>query len=111
MIGASVPALAFELLSELREGREPRLLELADPALREMVDRHRIDEMQLLPPRALPRHEVGLLQDRQMLRDRLARHVQALTELTQRLTVLGTQTVEQLPSARIRQGPEDQIHQ
>jgi hypothetical protein len=46
--------ISFEGLLEIGQGSEPRLLELPDPAFRDLVDRDRIDEVQLLSALALP---------------------------------------------------------
>ena len=44
-----------------------------------------------------------------MLRDRLARHVQPLAQLAQRLTIPLVQPVQQLPAARIGQRAKHSI--
>jgi len=44
------------------------VLELADPALRDLVERNRVDEMQLLAPGALEGDEIRLVQNLQVLR-------------------------------------------
>src|SRR5262249_23694329 len=81
-------------------------LELADPAFGDRVDRHRVDEVQLLPTLTLEGHEVCLLENRQMLGHSLTRHLQPLAQLAQRLAILPVQPVQQLPAARIGQGPK-----
>src|SRR5712671_3295012 len=75
---ASVMVFSFQLPLEFRECAQAWPLELANPALGNLVDRHRVYEVKLFAPLSLPRHEVRILQNRQMLRDRLARHVQSL---------------------------------
>src|SRR3954453_16440967 len=106
---ASAMLFPFEALLEFGERAQAWTLELADPALGDLVDRHRIDEVQLLPPLALHRDEVRLLQDREMLRYRLARHGQPLAQLAQRLAVPRVQPVQQPSPARVRQGTEDGV--
>src|SRR5579884_3481734 len=74
------------------------------------MDRHRIEIVQLLPPPSDSDDEIGVFQDRQMLTHRLSRHVESRAELAKRLTVLGTQSVEQFSPARIGQRLEHRIH-
>ena len=53
---------------------------------------------------------VGILQDLQVLADRLARHVETRAQLAQGLTVLGVEPIEQLAPAWIGQRLEDLVH-
>jgi hypothetical protein len=46
-----------------------------------------------------------------MFANRLPCHIEALTEIAQRLTIFGPQAIEQFPPARIRQRPEHCIHE
>src|SRR5262249_47363070 len=103
VLRASVMVLSFKLSLELRQRAQARALEFSDPALRDGVDRHRIDVVQLLAALALRRHEIGLLQDGEMLRHRLACHVQTPTQLSERLPILRVQPVQQPPAAGIRE--------
>jgi hypothetical protein len=73
----SAPVLALEPSPEIGEGFESRALELADPALGDLVDRHGIDDVQLLATLTLARDEMGRLQDRQMFGHGLPRHIQS----------------------------------
>src|SRR6516165_5601642 len=82
---------------EFRECIQARRIELADPALGDLVDRHGIDEVQFFTTVPPPGHEIGLLKNRQMLRDRLAGHVQSLAQLAKRLTISAVQPIQQLP--------------
>lgn len=84
-------------------------LELADPALGDPVDRHGVDEMQLFAPLPPPGDKIGFFQDRQMLGDGLARHVEAVAQIAQRLAVPVVQPVQQLPAAGIGQGAKHSI--
>src|SRR6202050_5961117 len=92
-------AAAFEGLLEIGERAEARALELADPPLRDLVDRNRIDEMKLLPAPSLRRDQIRRLEDHQMLGHRLSRHRQSLTEFAQRLAVVVVQPVQQASAA------------
>src|SRR6516225_1925597 len=97
---------SFEALLEVRERAQAWSLESADPTLSDRVDRYRVDEMKLLPPLAPRRHEVGVLEDREMLRNGLASHLEFLAELAQRLPVLLAQPIQQVSATGIREGSE-----
>jgi len=84
-------------------------IELADPAFGDLVDRHGIDEVQLFTAVPPPGHEIGLLKNRQVLRDRLAGHVQSLAQLAQRLTVPAVQPIQQLPTVCIGQSAKHSV--
>src|SRR5476651_477182 len=100
---------SFQLALEGGERAQMAALELPDPALGDRVDRHRIDEMQLLAALAPGSNEVRLLEDPQMLGDRLACHVEPLAELDQGLSVAAVQAIEQAPAAGVGQGAENGI--
>src|SRR6516165_2068761 len=78
---------SFKGSFEFRESVQARRIELADPAFGDLVDRHGIDKVQLFTTVSPPGHEIGLLKNRQMLRHRLAGHVQSLAQLAERLTI------------------------
>src|SRR5262245_20649766 len=99
----------FKPSLELPERTQTLPLELPYPTVRDRVDRHRIDEMELLAALALRRQQVGRLENGEMLRHRLAAHVGSLAQLAQRLAVLASEAVQQLATARIRQRAEDSI--
>ena len=65
--------------------------------------------MKFFPTLPLPGDEIGLLENRQMFRDRLARHVQPPAQLAQRLAIPLVQPIQQLPSARIGQSTKHSI--
>jgi hypothetical protein len=59
----------------------------------------------------LPRdHEICLFQDSQMLRHRLAGHVEAFAHIVQALSVPGAEPIQQPPAAFVRQSAEHGIH-
>ena len=62
--------------------------------------------MQFFPAVPLPGDEIGLLENRQMFRDRLVAHVEPPAQLAKRLTVLAVQPIQELPAARIGQSPK-----
>src|SRR3569833_3356257 len=49
-IADQLPQLLHQRVIQVRQHPHPGQLELADPALQKLVDRNRIDEMQLFPP-------------------------------------------------------------
>lgn len=57
--------------------------------------------MQLLPAAPNHSHQIGILQNQQMLGDRLPAHTQVLTQLTQSLPIVSVQLIKQFSSARI----------
>src|SRR5262249_21898129 len=99
----------FEILLELRKGSQARRLEFPYPAVGDRMDRHRVDEMQLLaalPPR---RQQVGFFENGEMLRHGLAGHLVPFAQLAQRLAVLPAEAIQQPPAIGIRQGAEDRV--
>lgn len=58
------------------------------------VNRDRVEIVQLLTPAAYGYHQVGVLQSPQVLRDRLACHVETSAELAQGLAAPCSQGVE-----------------
>jgi hypothetical protein len=86
------------------------LVELGDPAFLDLVDRGRIEVVKPFASAPDDGHEAGPLQDVEMLGGRLARHVQAVAQLAQRLAVVLAQTVEQPPPGGIGQRFEDLVH-
>ena len=83
-----------------------RLGELADPAVVDETDRHRVEEVALLAPDLDGRHETRLLQHPQVLHDPEPRHLrQVLAQLPERLAIALEEPVEQsrrFASARAR---------
>src|SRR5215469_7234238 len=65
--------------------------------------------MESLPSLASPRHEIGLLENGEMFRDRLAGHVQPLAELPESLSILLVKLVEELATAGVRQGSKNGV--
>ena len=74
------------------------------------MDRHRIEVVQHLPSSPQGDDEIGLSQDRQMLADRLTRHIQARAKFVERLATVGAQTVKKFSPARVGQCFEHSIH-
>src|ERR1700730_4961292 len=109
LLAVSVIGFSFKLSLELRKCAESGQLEFADPAFGDLVDRHGIDEVHLFSPLPFPGHEIGLLENRQMLRDRLAGHAQPLAQLAQRLAIPAVQPIQQLPTICIGQSAKHSI--
>src|SRR5258708_40123829 len=96
-------ASSFEYSLQRGERAQLAAFELSDPSFGDLVDRHGINEVELLSAEALPRNEVRFLEDRQVLGDGLAGHVQPLAQLAERLSVLAMQPIQQLSAAWIGQ--------
>src|SRR5262245_17310472 len=90
-------------------------LVLADPALRELVDRHRIEIVQLLAAAPDGRDEVRIFENGEMLAHGLPRHQRSglgkpLAKLVQGLTIPRVEPIEKLSSAAVGQRPEHLVH-
>ena len=59
----------------------------------DLVDWHRIEVVQFLAASFHGRDQIGLLEDGQMFANRLPCHIEALTEIVQRLTIFGPQAI------------------
>jgi hypothetical protein len=88
--------LSFELAQRLETGT----LELVDPPVLELVDRDRVEVVQLLPPSPEGADQVGGFEDGQMLGGRLARHLEAGAQLAKGLPLALVQPVEQIGLSR-----------
>src|ERR1700756_1419396 len=100
---------SFQVSLQIGQGLQSRALEFADPAFGDVLDRHGIDEVQLFTAVPLPGYEIGFLKNRQMLRDRLAGHVEPLAQLAERLAIPALQSIQQLPAARVGQSAKYSI--
>ena len=95
---------------KFRERLQAVALVFADPAFRNLVDRHGIEIVQLLAPAPDGSDQICRLQQRQVLAHGLARHVEAGGKLAQGLAVAGMEPVQQQPAALIRQRLEHLVH-
>jgi hypothetical protein len=82
----------------------------ANPTPVDLVQRHRIEIMQLLASTPNGGNQVRLFQNDKMLGHCLPRHVEQLTQLAERLPIVLVQFVEQFSTARIGQRFEHFIH-
>jgi hypothetical protein len=94
---------------EVRERRDVALPVLVDPPVVDEPDRHRVQEVQLLPPRPARDHEARVLQHAQVLHDAEARHRQLRLQLGQRAPVARVEPVEQEPPGGIRERLEHAV--
>src|SRR5262245_19533335 len=101
--------LSFEFLLQVVQQAEPLAFEFPYPPLVDLVQRHRVDEMQLLPATPDRAHQISRLEDPDVLGGRLPRHVQVLAELAQRLPVPLAQQVEEPSTRRVTQRLENLV--
>ena len=75
----------------------------------DLVNRHRIEIVKFLASLTHDRHQVRILENLQMLRNRLSGHVHVLTQGDKRQSTLCVQQVEQLSSGWVSEGFEDSV--
>jgi hypothetical protein len=100
----------FETFFQIAQRLKTMAFVFADPALGDLVDRHRIEVMQLLAPAPDDSDQIRRLQQQEMFGDRLPRHVEVRAQFAERLPVVFVQLVEQRAPAFVRQGFEYCIH-
>jgi len=83
----------------------------ADPPLVDLVDRHRIEVVQLLATAPNRDHQVRVFEQRKVLANRLASHGKACTKATERLTVFTVESVEENPARRVGESLKDLVHE
>src|SRR5262245_220074 len=103
-------ALSLQSLPELVERLQASALELLHPAVVDLVDGHGVQEVELLAASPRGADEVRLLEQRQVLRDRLPGHPHPLAGLAQREPARAVEAIEQLPPAGIRERSEHRVH-
>lgn len=91
-MGWSSPS-SSQTVFQVAQRFEARPLKLANPAVVDFLQRYRVEVVQLLAPTPLNRHQIRRFEQGKVLGHPLPGHVQVLTELTQRLAVMGVQTV------------------
>ncbi len=91
----------FETPFQIAQRLEAVAFVFGDPALGDLVQRHRIEEMQLLASAPDRGDEVRLFEENQMLGHRLPGHLQMRAQIRQRLSVVRVQHIQQLAAARI----------
>src|SRR5207248_1459666 len=85
-------------------------LEFPDPAFADLMDRNRIEVMQLLAAMPERGDEVRRFENPKVFGDRLPRHGEAVAKFVQRLSVVGVKPVQQRAPRRIGKRFEDLIH-
>ena len=100
----------FETFFQIAQRLKAMAFVFANPALGDLVDRHRIEVMQLLAPASDDGDQIGRFEQQEVLGDRLPRHVEVRAQFTERLAVARMQLVQQLAPAIVRQGFEYCIH-
>src|SRR5215213_6732081 len=91
----------LQLSFQLAERDQFPALEFLDPAFADLMDRNRIEVVQLLAAMPERGDEIGRFEDPKVLCDRLPRHGEAIAEFVQRLSVPGMKPVEQRAPRRI----------
>ncbi len=80
------------------------------PSVTDLLDRHRIEKVPLLPPASHRHYQPGRLQDAEMLGDRLAGHLQPAAQLAETQAVGIEKPIEDPSSGAVRQCFEDSFH-
>src|ERR1017187_3011987 len=110
MMSSFLVFVLFETLFQIAQRLETMAFVFANPALGDLVDRHRIEVMQLLAPAPDHDDQMRRLEQQEVFGDRLPRHVEVRAKVAKRLPVAPMQLVEQLSPAFVSQGFEDCIH-
>jgi hypothetical protein len=100
----------LEILLQFVQGIELGAFIFGNPARVDLVQRHRIEVVQLFATTPDSGDEVRRLQNDEMLGYRLSRHVEQLAQPAERLAVFAAQLIEQLPAARIGECLENVVH-
>lgn len=87
------------------------MLVFANPAIRDLLERHWVKEMQFFPSTPDGDDQVRSLEQGKVLGHSLARHIEVLAKLTQSLAIIPVELVEQISPVQVGQGPKDFIHQ
>src|ERR1700761_1559877 len=85
----------LQLPLQFAERGELAALEFLDPPLADLMDRDRVEVVQLLAAVLVGGDKVSLLENDEMFRDGLPCHGETLAEVVQRLSVFGVKPVEQ----------------
>jgi hypothetical protein len=95
----------FQSGFEVAEGSGPWFCVLADPAVVDQADGHRIQEVEFFAAPTAGDHQAGFLQLLEVLHDPVAGHVEARPERVQGLPVLPEELVEQVPAGGVGDRP------
>lgn len=101
--------LLLQLSLEVDQRCHAALCVLADPAVVDQPDRDRVEEVVLLPPRALRDDKTCFLEDAQVLHHAKPRHLQLGLQLRERAAVTRKEQVEQEATGRVGEGLEHPV--
>jgi hypothetical protein len=110
MMSSFLVFILFETSFQIAQRLKAMAFVFSNPALGDLVNRHRIEIMQLLAPAPDDGQQVRRFQQSEMLGDCLPRHVEVRAQFTERLPVALVQHIEQLSAAFVRQGFKYCIH-
>jgi uncharacterized protein len=96
-------------LFQIGQRLETPLFKFRNPAVVDLLQRHRVEEVQLFTAATHRRHQVRSFQKVHVLGDSLAGHIKVFAQFVLRATVMRVQQVEELAPARIGQCLEQQI--
>ncbi len=99
----------LQSLFQTMQGFEVRFLELGDPSLVDRLKGNGIEEVQLLSSVSHGSDEIRRFEERQVLRDTLARHVEMLAQLVQCLAVVFVQHVQESSSTWVGERLEEDV--
>ena len=94
---------AFQFLLQVLQHTEAVAHEFSYPPLLDLVQRHRVQAVQLFPTLPYDRDKVCVFELLQVLCHRLACHVHMRAECRQRLAFVTVQLVKQTPAAWVSQ--------
>ena len=94
---------------EIRERRDAVLGVLVDPPVVDEPDRHRVQEVQLLPALPAGDDEPGVLEHAEVLHDAEAGHLELGLELRERAAVALEEPVEEMAPGRVGERLEDLV--
>ncbi len=95
---------------EVAQASDPGLGVLAHPPVVDEADRHGVQKVQLLATPPLCDDETGFLEQLEVLHHAEARHGEAGFELSERLSVVPVELIEELPAGRVGEGFEHRVH-
>ena len=102
-------AALLQFVLEIRERRDAVLGVLVDPPVVDQPDRHRVQEVELLPALPAGDDEPGVLEHAQVLHHAEAGHLELGLELRERAAVTLEEPVEQVAPRRVGERLEDLV--
>lgn len=102
--------LSFEVSFEIAQRAQTMAFEFSNPALGDFIDRNGVEVMELFAPAPDGRDQICLFEYCEVFRYSLTRHIEFLTQFTQRLSAPCVKPIQQLPPARICERFEHRIH-